>query len=428
MKDLDKVRASAVKIVFEVNERGAYSNIALNKELTNQKFNDLDRRFCTELVYGTIKAGYSIDWIISKYINRPFKKIDPKVLAILRVGMYQLFFLDKIPKHSAVDESVKIAKKISLNSSKFVNAILRESIRNPIAFPNDDSAESIAIRMLHPQWLIEKWIEQFGIEATKKICEFDNEEPPLTLRTNQLKISRTELIERLKLRGIKVEESKLVEEGIICRNINSMNNLKELQEGLCQVQDESSMLAVKELNPQPNELIIDCCAAPGGKSTFIAELMKDKGKILSFDIHEHKIAQIESNAKRLGIKIIEPKLKDAREIGEEYKMQADRVLADVPCSGLGVLRRKADLRWQKNLNEIKELPKLQLEILKSVAKAVKVGGTLIYSTCTLEQAENEDVVEKFIELNDEFELKHMRTILPHIDGTDGFFIARLIRR
>ncbi len=425
---MDRARAAAVKVVFEVNERGAYSNVALAKILRTEKFSDIDRRFCTELVYGTVKVGDSIDWIISKYINRPLKKIDPKIAAILRVGIYQIFFLDRVPSSAAVNESVEIAKKISIGSSKFVNAVLRSAVRETekATFPTGDTAEAIALSMFHPQWLVERWIEQFGIEQTKAICLADNKEPPLVLRVNTLRASRTELLENLKNQNIIARPSTLTEEGIIIDSgAGSLDNLAILQQGLCQVQDESSMLVARELNPQHGEFIIDCCAAPGGKTTHIAELMNNAGHILAVDIHEHKIKQINTNAARLGIKIIEPLLLDARKIGTKFADKADRVLVDAPCSGLGVLRRKADLRWKKTPAELKELPKLQSEILNSAAQALKSGGTLIYSTCTLEKSENEGVVNKFVENHSNFKLEKKKTLMPHIDGTDGFFIAKL---
>ena len=424
---MDRARTAAIKVVFEVNERGAYSNVALSKILRTEKLSDIDRRFCTELVYGTVKAGVSIDWIISKYINRPLKKIDPKVAAILRVGIYQIFFLDRVPNSAAVNESVEIAKKINIGSGKFVNAVLRSAVREPnkAIFPTGDTSEAIALSMFHPQWLVERWIEQFGIEQTKAICAADNKEPPLVLRVNILRSSRIEILADLQKQGIDVVPSTLTEEGIVCSAVGSLDNLDVLQKGLCQVQDESSMLVAHELAPQPGEFVIDCCAAPGGKTTHIAELMKNSGHILAIDIHEHKIKQIKSNAARLGIKIIEPFLLDARKIGDEFAGRADRILVGAPCSGLGVLRRKADLRWKKMPNELKELPLLQSEILNSAAQALKSGGTLVYSTCTLEREENEGVIEKFINSHGNFTLENKKTLLPHVDGTDGFFIAKL---
>ena len=427
---MDKARAAAAKVVFEVSERGAYSNVALSKILRIENLSDIDRRFVTELVYGTVKTGKSIDWIISKYISRSLKKIDPKVMAILRISFFQIFFLDRVPNFAAVNEAVELAKKISVGSSKFVNAVLRSALREPnkAKFPTNDTAESIALSMFHPQWLIERWIKQFGIEDTKAICAVDNSEPPLTLRVNTLRTSRDEILSSLKSQNINAMPSKLADEGVVIKgNVGALDDLNILQRGLCQVQDESSMLVAHELSPKPGEFVIDCCAAPGGKATHIAELMKNSGKIVAIDIHEHKIKQIKSNAKRLGIKIIEPLFFDARKISEEFFNIADRVLIDAPCSGLGVLRRKADLRWRKRLDELKELPKLQLEILESASKTIKVNGTLIYSTCTLENAENEEVVNKFLNDHENFKLEHTKILLPHIDGTDGFFIAKMIR-
>ena len=427
---MDRARFSAIKIIFAVTEKGAYSNVELAKILRAEKFNDLDRRFCTELVYGTLKACTSIDWKISKYITRPLKKIDAKILSVLRVGMYQIFFLDRVPNSAAVNESVEIAKKFcGLGGSKFVNAVLRSAIREPekSEFPSDDSAKSIALKFFHPLWIVKLFIEEFGIEATKRICEFDNEEPPLCLRVNFLKTTREKILSELKNIGVQAVESEISPEGIICKNHGSLDKFQPLKNGFCQVQDESSMFAARFLNPQENDFVIDCCAAPGGKSTHIAELMNNRGKIISADIYETKIEHIKQNAKRLGIKIIEPILLDARKIGEKYFECADKVLVDAPCSGLGVIRRKADLRLKKSAEEISELPKLQLEILQSASKSLKRGGTLVYSTCTIIKAENENVVEKFLSANENFKLVETKKFLPHISHTDGFFVAKLVK-
>ena len=231
----------------------------------------------------------------------------------------------------------------------------------------------------------------------------------------------------LKNFGVQAEESKIAAEGIVCKNHGALDNFKPLSSGFCQVQDESSMFASHFLNPQSGEFVIDCCAAPGGKATHIAELMQNRGKILAADIHKGKLELLRKNAKRLGIKIIEPLLLDARKIGEKFFEQADRILIDAPCSGLGVIRRKADLRLKKNPAALEELPKLQQEILSGCSKALKVGGTLVYSTCTILRRENEDVVEKFLSANKNFQLVEQKNFLPHIDGTDGFFCAKLIK-
>lgn len=421
---MDKIRFAATKIIFNVTEKNSFANIEFAKILRKEKFSDLDRRFCTELVYGTLKTLPSLDWKISKYVSRPLDKIDKKILTVLRLGMYQIFFMDKIPKFAAVNESVEIAKKISVGASKFVNGVLRNVLRNPEKsdFPNDNSAESVALKFFHPVWLVKLFFEEFGVDETKKICAANNIEPPLSLRVNKLKISREKILSK-----INAEPSKISDDGIILKNHGALDDLKFLQNGFLQVQDESSMMIAKILNPCENDFVIDCCAAPGGKCTHIAEIMKNRGKIIACDIFEHKIKKIRENAERLGIKIIETKLLDARKIGEKYFEMADKVLVDAPCSGLGVIRRKADLRLKKNLEEIAELPRLQLEILESAAKSLKVGGILVYSTCTILKSENDEVVEKFLRENKNFEMLEKKLFLPHIDNTDGFFYAKMIK-
>lgn len=426
---MDKVRLAAAKIIYAVTEKGAYANIELSQALRQENFSDLDRRFCTELVYGTVKTAVTLDWKLQKYLSRSIEKVDAKVLTVLRLGMYQIFFMDRVPESAAVNESVEIAKKISIGASKFVNGVLRNVLRSPdkSKIPEGDDAESIALKTFHPTWLVRLFAEEFGLETAKKICAADNVEPPLCLRVNFLKTSREKVLEELKNKNLQVEESKIAAEGIICRSHGALDKLKILKRGFCQVQDESSMFAAHFLNPAENDFVIDCCAAPGGKSTHIAELMHNRGKIIACDIHAHKIEHIRQNAKRLGVKIIEPVLLDARNIGEKYFEQADKILIDAPCSGLGVIRRKADLRLKKNFVDIEKLPALQFEILKGAAKALKVGGILVYSTCTILRRENEDVVNKFLAENKNFELLETKNFLPHIDKTDGFFCAKLTK-
>lgn len=421
---MDKARLAAVKTVYEVNANGAYSNVALAQILRQEKLNDLDRRFCTELVYGTIKAGASLDWKLSKYLTRPLDKVEEKILAILRVGLYQIFFLDRVPNSAAVNESVELTKKfVNIGASKFVNGVLRSAVRQPEKsdFPEGDDVESIALKMFHPAWLVKLFVDEFGIDAAKKICAVNNTESPLCLRVNNLKSSREKIVAELEKISVQFELSKIAPEGIICKSHGALDKFKPLKAGLCQVQDESSMTVAPLLNPKAGDFVIDCCAAPGGKTTHIAELMKNRGKIIAADIYDIKLDHIRQNAKRLGINIIEPILLDARNIGEKYFERADKVLVDAPCSGLGVIRRKADIRWKKNPAELEELPKLQLEILNSAAKTVKRGGTLVYSTCTIVKRENENVVESFLADNTNFKLVETKKFLPHIEGTDGLF-------
>ena len=427
---MDKVRLAATKILYDVAKNGAWANVALAQTLRQEKFSDLDRKFCTELVYGAVKAGASLDWKISKYLSRPLAKVNEKILAVLRVGFYQIFFLDRVPNSAAVNESVELSKKFcGLGASKFVNAVLRSAIREPqkSEFPASNDVKSLALKTFHPLWLVKLFAEEFGLDVAKKILDFDNTDPPLCLRVNFLRTTREKILTELENFGARGKISTFAPEGIICQSHGALDKFQPLRAGLCQVQDESSMTAARLLNPAAGEFVIDCCAAPGGKATHLAELMKNRGRIVAADIYETKLEHIAQNAERLGIKIIEPLLIDAQEIGEKFFEQADKVLVDAPCSGLGVLRRKADLRWKKNPAELKDLPTLQEKILSSAAKTLKRGGTLVYSTCTITRRENQDVVEKFLAAHENFQLVEMKTLLPHETNTDGFFSAKIIR-
>lgn len=428
---MDKVRLAATKILYNVVAKGAWSNVELAQMLRQEKFSDLDRKFCTELVYGAVKMGASLDWKIAKYVTRPLATVDEKILAVLRIGFYQIFFLSRVPNSAAVNESVELSKQFcGLWESKFVNAVLRSAVRNihKSDFPSGNDLKTLALIKFHPLWLVKLFAEEFGLDAAKKILDFDNTDPPLCLRVNFLKTTREDILDALKTLGFQATPSTFAPEGVICKGHGALDKFKALRNGLCQVQDESSMTAARILNPQPGEFVIDCCAAPGGKATHLAELMQNRGRIIAADIYDTKLKHIRQNAERLGIKIIEPILIDARKIGEKFFEQADKVLVDAPCSGLGVLRRKADLRWKKNPNELNHLPALQEKILSGAAKTLKSGGTLLYSTCTILRRENEEVVEKFLAANEDFQLVEMKTLLPHVTNTDGFFYAKLIKK
>ena len=443
---MDKARETALKALHEVNEKGAYANVALAQSLRIAKLSDVDRRFTTELVYGAVKAGDTLDWMLRHYVNRPLSKIPPVVRDILRLGIYQLFFLERVPASAACNTAVEMTKRHShAGTVKFVNAVLRTAAREPerAAFPTDKAheTENLALSLQHPMWLVRRWIEQFGYKEAKMLCEFDNAQAALSLRTNTLKITRDALMERLREEGMTVEPSCWTPEGILCHSHGYLDLSPSLEQGFFQVQDESSMLVVHVLAPETGEFVLDVCSAPGGKTTHIAAHMKDRGRIVALDVHEHKMRRIEENCARLGIKSVEPLLLDARETGARFSRQADRVLVDAPCSGLGVLRRKPDARWRRTPEDLVVLARLQREILQSAGKAVKPNGILVYSTCTIERAENEDVVEEFLSQNEDFTLENVGELLPlkkrtekmlqlypQRDGTDGFFIARMRRR
>lgn len=437
-------REIALIILNEVYEKKAYANIALARALQKHPVSELDRRFITELVYGTVKAGDTLLWILKRFAQKPLHKIEPAVINILRLGIYQIIFMDKIPVSAACNESVNLAKKFTNpGAAKFVNGILRSIVRRPekAALPSGNKAAEIAVREQHPLWLVKKFIHTFGSEAALSLCRFDNTEPPLVLRANTLKITRDELIAKLAELGCTCRPSRFTPEGIVCTEHPALAKLTPLSDGLAQVQDESSMLVAHVLGAKPGETVIDTCAAPGGKTTHIAAQMKNEGRIIAGDIYEHKLQLISDNAARLGTKIIETALIDAQKIGDTYPNTADRVLVDAPCSGLGVLRRKADSRWNKSPQLLEDLPPLQLSILNSAARALKPGGTLVYSTCTIVPEENDAVVQSFLAAHPDFRLDDINDylpckrrantptlqLLPHKDGTDGFFIAHMTK-
>jgi 16S rRNA (cytosine967-C5)-methyltransferase len=437
-------REIALRIINDILINEAYANIALAREISKYNLSDLDRRFVTELVYGTVKAGETLDWLLNHYVSRSLKKVPPIICNILRMGIYQVFFLTKIPASAACNQAVELAKKYGhAGTVKFVNAVLRNAVRNPekavYPTPEENISLYLALTYSHPEWLIKRWLLRMKVEAVEALCQINNTTPLLSLRTNTLRINRESLLAELTAERVVCQASEWTPEGILCESYPALTSLQSLQQGLLQVQDESSMLVAHVLDPQPGEFIIDACAAPGGKSTHIAALMKNEGKVLATDVHDHKLAITFENADRLGIDIIETQNIDATRLDTLYSGQADRVLVDAPCSGLGVLRRKADSRWRKNERMLMELPKLQTAILSSAANCVKPGGVLVYSTCTTEPEENQEVVNAFLQERPDFILQSagdyfpvkrnekMVQLWPHIDHVDGFFITRMLR-
>lgn len=438
-----KAREIALRVLLDVNQKEAYANIALARELGHHAVTEQDRRFLTELVYGVVKTAPTLDWMIKKYVTRAKKSIAPAIWTILQLGFYQLHFMDKVPPSAACNESVNLAKKYGHQGTvKFVNAVLRSSLRAPEKVvwpdPKKNRAAWMALTYFHPEWLVKRWIKRYGAEGAEALCKMNNEPPALSLRTNTLKTTREELCTYLTKAGIEHTISEWTEEGILCTGHPALASFLPLQEGKCQVQDESSMMVAHAVSPGAGDIVIDTCSAPGGKTTHMAELMKNTGKIMAFDIHGHKLPKIEENAARLGISIIETQEKDALTLPGEWKSKADCVLVDAPCSGLGVLRRKPDSRWRKSEELLTELPKLQLAILERASECVKDGGTLVYSTCTIEPEENQMVVEAFLMKHTEFVLETIPCkkqsdtkwiqFLPHIDHTDGFFLARMRKK
>lgn len=417
-------RETALKILYFIDVQGAYSDRELKKQLSVADLSPLDNALVTEIVYGVVKNRTRLDYIIRSYSNIRLKKISPMILNVLRIGVYQIIFLKKIPAPASVDESVKLAKKYGHKATVgFVNGILRNLVRNgDVKYPS--GMEYYEVFYSHPKWIFDLLVKQFGEETAKEIIKSNNETPKTTIRPNLLKTSINELAELLTKSDIKV---KITDEGMLeISDYGNIMSLKPFNDGLFTVQDTSAMLAGKALEPKEGETVVDVCAAPGGKTTHLAEMMNNKGKIYAFDIHPHRVDIIKRNAKRLGIGIIDASVNDATVLKEKLVGNADKVLADVPCSGLGIIRKKPDIKWSRTEEEIKDLIKIQENILINSAKYVKKGGRLVYSTCTINEYENYNVVEKLLK-TENFDIIEQKTILPSDKG-DGFYICSLRRK
>lgn len=437
------VRNLALKVLLSVERDGAYSALALNNSIKENKLDCLDSSFLSALVYGVLERQLTLDYIIKQYSKIPLRKIEIKTKIILRMGILQLVFMDKVPDSAAVNESVNLAKKHRLTkSSGFINGILRSVTRaeSRLILPDakKDRVYYLSVKYSCPRELIELWEKAYGIEITEKILASLSGRPQLTARVNTLKTTADDLIARLERDGVEAEPCPLVENALTLRGTGSIEGLDSFKSGCLYVQDVASQLCVKALDPKPRDIMLDACSAPGGKSFTSAQYMENRGKIFAFDIYEHKLKLIEKTASRLGITIIRTALRDASSDRRELEF-FDKVLCDVPCSGLGILSRKPEIRYKKDLLS-PELPALQYEILKNNARFTAYGGTLVYSTCTLNPAENIENVNRFLSETPEFvpeplelgidrlidEPSNCLTLFP-FGGTDGFFIAKFKR-
>ena len=432
-------RLCAVNALGEQERRNAYSDALLSDFLSGYDLEPRDAALTARLYYGVLQNKILLDRRISAHCSLKLSKLHPKVRNILRVGAYQLLFCDKIPASAAVNEAVK-QTRITGNgrASGMVNAILRRISENPNAELSFSSeTERLSVTYSHPEELVRLLSE--SVTDVEGLLKANNSIPPVSLRANPLKIKTEELEQLLKPYGAE----KWIENCLRLTSFGGSNpaNLKEYAEGLFSIQDASSYLAVKALAPAAGELIIDGCAAPGGKTLCAAEKSGDRAKILAFDIYEDKLELIRSNARRLGINSVETALRDASIPDPGLIGRADRVLADLPCSGLGIIRKKPDIRY-RDLSEAAELPALQLRLLTALSSYVRKGGTLVYSTCTVLNRENEEVLKAFLANNPDFSLEPIfedmdapfrssdgtLTLLPHVHGTDGFFISKLRRK
>lgn len=425
---MDINRKTAYDVLFAVESKKQYSNIALNNYIKND--NPDSQGFVRELVYGVLENKLLIDYYISKFIKGRIKDVRRQDLVILRMGIYQIKFMDSVPNYAAVDECVKLAKKFAKGRDKFINGVLRSFLREGenILLPdkNADPVKYLSIKYSYEKWIIEMWLKSYELDFVENLLIAGNKRPPVTVRVNLLKGDRKLCGNKLKEKGFEVEECHLADTGMYVKGEKLLDN-ELYKKGYFSVQDEASQMVSKWLEAEEGNMVVDVCAAPGGKSLSVAESMKNTGTVISQDIYEKKVMGISKEAERLGVSNLKVKSWDATRLREELVGKCHRVIADVPCSGLGVLRRKPEIKYNKNFEEVNKLPELQLKILETASRYLKAGGKMIYSTCTINSLENEGVVKAFIDRNSEFEVIKSHQFLPNVDNTDGFYICVLKR-
>jgi len=446
LDDGKNVREIASEILHKVESQTAYADLLLDYHLRSDGLNDADRALLTELTYGTLRWRGKIDSQLVPFLNRSLAETDSFNRNLLRVTLYQLLFLDKIPAYAAVNEAVEIAKATQPRSAAFVNGVLRSFLRQlkkgGKASGIQSSAANLADEYSHPQWLVDRWREYFGDEQAKALMLASNQRTPLVVRANLGKTSREKLLASWHEQDIAAEPTAVSPQAIRLPTGVSIERLPGFTEGLFQVQSEASQLVSYLVGPASGDLILDACAAPGGKATHLAELIGDQGSIIAIDTSARGVERINQNAQRLGLGAIQTKCANAsKTLPAKLAGPYDRILVDAPCSGLGTLRSHPEIKWQRDNSDIARLCALQARILQSMTQHLKIGGVLVYSTCTLTVDENERVVEDFLRDNSRFELvdaarylpesaRHMVhgkyfQALPQRDDTDGFFAARM---
>ena len=425
---MDNNRKTAYQTLLDVYAKKAYSNIALNHKIALNKPGS--PAFVRELVYGVLERKLTLDHYIDQLLKEGIGSLRTPEITILRMGIYQLGYMDKVPEYAAISESVDLAKKYCKGRAGLINGVLREYQNKKIYLTlptrDEDEVKYLSVKYSYAPWIIELWLKYYSVSFVEKLLEAGNETAPLTIRANWLKIRKEDLKKVLRERGFEVED------GDICQNALHVKGSRILESdlyryGLFTPQDESSMLVSEKIGVRQGDVVMDVCAAPGGKTTAIAERMNNTGKIIASDIYRRKLDIVDKEAKRLGITNIETRSWDATRVDSTMVKKADRVLVDAPCSGLGVIRRKPEIKYKELSNEMKLLPDKQIAILSASSSYVKPGGTLVYSTCTINPEENEKVVETFLRRNRDFEKVERTLLLPNVNGTDGFFICVMKR-
>jgi 16S rRNA (cytosine967-C5)-methyltransferase len=424
---MDANRKTAYYTLADIESKRSYSNIALNHQIICGK--PQSPAFVRELVYGVLENKMLLDYFIDHLVPTGSAKLRTSDRIVLRMGLYQLGYMDSVPEYAAVNECVNLAKRFCRGREGFINATLRAYITNKdkIDLPDRDEDEIryLSIKYSYEPWIIELWLNQYDIEFVEELLKAGNATPDVVIRANWLRIVREDLIKRLEEMGCTVESGKLYEDALHVKNGGALIDSKLYKHGMFSIQDEASMLTAAMIDPKHGELIMDVCAAPGGKALAIAERMDNKGKIIASDIYIRKLGIINKEAQRLGVTIIETRSWDATKVDSEMVEKADRVLVDVPCSGLGVIRRKPEIKYKKRTSEMDSLPTKQLQLLSASSKYVKPGGVLVYSTCTINPEENQKVIAEFLKKNPSFAKEEAVQLMPNVNGTDGFFICKM---
>lgn len=426
-------RELILEILLAVTRDGEYSHIALRNVLENYQYLDKsERAFITRVTEGTLERMIELDYIINQFSKTKVNKMKPVIRTIIRSAVYQLKYMDSVPDSAVCNEAVKLAGKRGFSGLKgFVNGVLRNISRNldNVKYPDkSDTVKWLSVMYSMTEWIITEWLKNYDREMVEKMLQAFLAERPTTIRCNLSQISREELAEELKKEGVKVRLCDTVDSALFISGYDYLGALESFRTGHFQVQDISSMEVAEWAAPKEDEYIIDVCAAPGGKSLHLADKLAGKGHVEARDLTPYKVDLIRDNIARIGIDNIEAVCQDATVYDEASEKKADILIADLPCSGLGVLGKKTDLKYKMNPDTQEELVHLQREILSVVHRYVKSGGKLLYSTCTIHRAENQENAAWFAEQYPEFELVRERQFLPGVDDSDGFYIAEFVRK
>jgi 16S rRNA (cytosine967-C5)-methyltransferase len=437
-------RGTAVKILNRVERSDSYLDKLLDAELKSSELSDLDKGLLNEIVHGVLRWQSKLDWVLNGFSHGNFAKSEINVKNTLRVALYQILFLERIPHAAAVNEGVEFIKRIRGDKpAGMVNGVLRNIIRSieGIRYPDpaEDRLQYLAVFYAHPQWMVKRWLERFGQEETERLLMANNERPSLSLRINRLKTDLAAFRRQLETQQITYTTSTRLPHFVKVRSLSKIGQMDLFRNGMFTIQDESAALSCVLLDPQPGQRVIDLCAAPGGKTTNIAETLQNRGEVVALDKYEAKLTLIRSACERLGLRNVSLRVGDAAAYEDE---PADRVLLDAPCSGLGTLAKKPDIKWKRDIVDIRKLALLQKALLEHAAGLVKPGGVLVYCTCTIEPEENQEVIHGFLAAHPEFALEPASRFVgaelvspegfietfPHRHGMDGSFAARLVKK